>query len=301
MALVKASKTAAYMALFRAIESAREPGRRLFYDPFASYFLNGWLKIAATMAKLPWMRALVIRYIEHNWTGALTSGIARTCFIDDTIAQAARSGINQVILLGAGYDCRAHRLTMPDVQFVEVDHPQTQQFKQAQLGRFYERPGQRPLPLKPVDYVAADFNQQRLSAIAPALLQRAHYKTLFVLEGVTNYITEAAVDDVLRYIKGFPAGTRVVFTYIDKEVLNDHGMFLGTKTLFRTLAKDHEEWTFGILPGELENYLQCRHFKLLYDAGPEAYRYAYFGKQKAASMKGFEYYRVAVAELLPPQ
>lgn len=301
MALVKASRTAAYMALFRAIETAQAPGRRLFYDPFAGYFLNGWLKIGAFLSRQRLTRNMLIAYIERNWSGALTSGIARTRFIDDTIAEAAKSGINQVILLGAGYDCRAHRLTLPDVQFVEVDHPQTQQFKQAQLGRFYERPRQHPLPLKPVDYVAADFNQERLSLIAPALLQRAHYKTLFVLEGLTNYITEAAVDDVLRYIKGFPAGTRVVFTYIDKQVIDNTGMFFGTKNLFRTLARDQEEWTFGILPGELENYLQCRHFKLLYDAGAEEYRYAYFGRQKSAAMKGFEYYRVAVAELLPPQ
>lgn len=299
MALVKASKTAAYMALFRAIESAQGPGRRLFNDPFAPCFLEGWLKVGTRLARHSWSRRLLMWYIETCWTGALTSGIARTRFIDDTIAQAVKSGINQVILLGAGYDCRAHRLLLPHVQFVEVDHPETQQLKQEQLARFYERDNR--LPLRPVDYVAADFNQERLAAIAPALLQRAHYKTLFVVEGLTNYITEAAVDDVLRYIQSFPPGTRVVLTYVDKRVLtaDNNGMFIGTRKLFRKLARDQEEWTFGILPGEFEAYLEDRNFRLLYDGGADDYRYAYFGKQKAAAMKGFEYYRVAVAELMP--
>ncbi|HEY0272809.1 MAG TPA: SAM-dependent methyltransferase [Chitinophaga sp.] len=299
MPLMKASRTAAYMALFRAIESARGPGHRLFNDPFAPCFLDGWLKLGCRLAGLPLFRNLLIAYIENRWTGALTSGIARTRFVDDTIAQAAQSGINQVILLGAGYDCRAHRLLLPNIQFVEVDHPETQQFKKEQLGRFYDRDGR--LPLKPVDYVAVDFNQERLGAIAPALLQRAHYKTLFVVEGLTHYITEAAVNDVLRYIKGFPAGTRVVLSYIDRRVIDNNGMFFGTRKVFRTLARDREQWTFGILPGELETYLGAHHFRLLYDAGADEYRYAYFGKQKAAAMKGFEYYRIAVAELLPNQ
>lgn len=299
MALVKASKTAAYMALFRAIESAQDPGRRLFNDPFAPCFLDGWLKLGSHLARHAGSRRLLRWYLEARWPGALTASIARTRFIDDTIAQAAKSGINQVIILGAGYDCRAHRLLLPTVQFVEVDHPETQQLKQLQLARFYEQ--DNCMPLKPVDYVAADFNQERLATIAPALLQRAHYKTLFVLEAVTNYLTEAAVDDVLRYIQGFPPGTRVVFTYVDKRVITKehNGMFIGTRKLLRKLARDQEEWTFGILPGEFETYLEDRSFHLLYDGGADDHRYAYFGKQKAAAMKGFEYSRVAVAELMP--
>ncbi|WP_165798419.1 class I SAM-dependent methyltransferase [Chitinophaga costaii] len=296
---MKTSRTAAYMALFRAIESAQHPGHRLFNDPFSIYFLHGWLKLAARIARLPLLRQLLIAYIERYWTGAFTAGIARTRFIDDTIAQAAQSDINQVILLGAGYDCRAHRLLLPNVQFVEVDHPCTQQLKKKQIGRFYEKEGN--LPIKPVDYVAVDFNDAQLGAIAPAMLQRAYYKTLFVVEELTNYITEAAVNDVLRYIKGFPAGTRVVFTYMDKRVIDNTGAFSGTSKLFRTLARNREQWTFGILPDKLEAYLTARHFKLLYDGGAADYRYAYFGKQKAAAMKGFEYQRIAVAELLPGQ
>ena len=42
----RATLTAEYMALFRALESSRPPGLRLFYDAFAARFLSGrrkWL------------------------------------------------------------------------------------------------------------------------------------------------------------------------------------------------------------------------------------------------------------------
>lgn len=47
-----------------------------------------------------------------------------TRYIDDLLGRAWTEGAQQVVLLGAGYDCRAVRLeALKDVRVFEVGHP----------------------------------------------------------------------------------------------------------------------------------------------------------------------------------
>jgi O-methyltransferase involved in polyketide biosynthesis len=50
------SRTAEYMALFRALETGRAPERRLFADPLAASFLSRPLADVAKAARLPGLR-----------------------------------------------------------------------------------------------------------------------------------------------------------------------------------------------------------------------------------------------------
>ena len=66
------------------------------------------------------------RFIDRRWPGARTSGVARTRLIDDAVAAALRDGIDQVLILGAGFDCRAYRLPgIERARVFEIDHPST--------------------------------------------------------------------------------------------------------------------------------------------------------------------------------
>src|SRR5690349_4299426 len=58
---------------------------------------------------------------------------ARTKFFDDAVVRALEHGVQQVVLLGAGYDGRSLRFRTPGVRFFEVDHPATQADKQRRL------------------------------------------------------------------------------------------------------------------------------------------------------------------------
>ena len=122
------------MALFRALESFRPPGLRLFEDRFAYEFLSPSLRIVAHLSRAPFFRGLVPWLIDQRWPGARASGIARTRFIDDTLTKALQDGIEQVVILGAGFDCRAYRI--PGIELVrvyEVDHPGTLAAKRRHL------------------------------------------------------------------------------------------------------------------------------------------------------------------------
>lgn len=290
MSLVPASKAAAYLALLRAIESNRPQRERLFNDPYAKLFLPPSLKLVAWLsAFLPFNR-FVSWFIDKRWPGALTSCVARTRLIDVmTINSIDDEGINQVMIFGAGYDCRAHRLQIDKrISFVEVDHPGNQQVKKDILAKA------SPVPTTLVDYVPVDFHTQRPEDIIPDLLQKTHYKTMFIWEGVTNYLTAPIADKIFQYFKTFRPGTIVVFTYVDEKVLKDPGMFFGASSITRLLQKNSEFWNFGIDPANIHNFLAAYNMKVIYDEGATAYRHKYFGK-RAAKMKGYEYYRVAMA------
>src|SRR5882672_5198829 len=153
-----ASRTAAYMALFRAIESSRPADVRLFDDPLAPAFLDRRLRIASLAARLPIAGKLVPWYIDRRWPGPRPSGVVRTRAIDDAVREALIEGCSQLVLLGAGYDTRAYRLPgAADVETFEVDHPLTQAAKRLALERALAAPSPH------VHFVPVDFERDSLA------------------------------------------------------------------------------------------------------------------------------------------
>src|SRR5574341_994380 len=117
------SRTAAYMALFRALEFTLPAGQRLFEDRFASAFLPPGLRFLAFLSRIRLVGDHIRTYIDRRWPGARTSAVARTKFIDDAAEAALRSGVAQVVILGAGFDTRAYRMpSMARAVVFEVDH-----------------------------------------------------------------------------------------------------------------------------------------------------------------------------------
>jgi len=292
MPLVPASKMAVYKAFNRAIESNRPAGKRLFHDPYAKAFLSPSLKFVLWLHGLPFFNWFAYWYVEKLYPGTLTSGAARTRLIDDLIISSVQDhGVNQVMILGAEFDCRAHRLEENGrVQFVEVDRPEMQDAKQQILSQLS---GMR---VKHVDYVAMDLHTQSPGEVFPPLLLRPHYKTLFLWESVTNYLTGAMGDKMFRYFQGFPEDTRVIFTYVDKRILENPGIFIGASNMTRLLKKSNDYWSFGLDPGSMKDFLHTYNMELEEDIGTTDYRKRYFGKG-AGRMKGYEWYRVVVARV----
>src|SRR5262245_43351789 len=121
-------------------------------------------------------------------------------------------------------------------------------------------------------------------------------RSIFIWEGVTNYITESAVDATLRWCSLAAADSVVIFTYIDKRVLESPENFYGTKRIHKALKKACEEWTFGIDPSCMSDFLSERGLELTKDLGAAEYRQIYFGRA-ANRMRGYEFYRIAVARV----
>src|SRR5205823_15075961 len=118
-----------YMAMFRASEHAKGAGRRIFSDPLAAALLPESLRLPAKLFALRPVAAMLDRYIDRRSPGARTSGIARTRLIDDWIEHLG-GAVEQLVLVGAGFDTRAWRLKALDAvrlsQAARPDHASAQ-------------------------------------------------------------------------------------------------------------------------------------------------------------------------------
>lgn len=283
-----ASRTAQYVAAYRAIESLER--RPHFRDRFAASFLSPELARLVRAARLPPFRALVKRYADRRAPGARTSAIARTCYIDDALRNAVRAGIRQVVVLGAGFDSRAHRLPeLRDSVVFEVDRAETQTVKRAALARTVL--GVRD----DVRYVSVDFLRDSVSDRLVEAGWDAAAPTSFVWEGVTNYLTEPSVTSVLAWIGRSAAGSTVVFTYVHRGLLDRTERFEGGDQILANVQRLAEPWTFGLYPDDVAPFLARAGLDLLEDLGADDYRRRYLDGN-VRTLRGYSFYRVALAK-----
>jgi methyltransferase (TIGR00027 family) len=279
--MTAASRTAQYVALYRALETYESSRAPLFRDPFARQFLSRSLDFAVTASRVPLVRGALVRYADRRAPGARTSAIARTAFLDDAVRTAVTSGIAQLVILGAGFDCRVHRMhELAGVTVYEVDRAETQAVKRARVAAAPN-----------VRYVAVDFlrdsvdDKLRASGWDPA-------KPTFVLwEGVTNYLTEPAVSAVLAWVGTMPPPSTIAFTYIHRGVLDGSGRFPGSEQMVDNVKRMGEPWTFGIEPSELGAFVARAGLDVRADLGADEYRARYL----RGDHSGYAFYRIAVA------
>ena len=284
-----ASKTAQYMALYRALETRRPKNRRLFTDPYAIHFLDRGYRLACKLSSVPPVERLFYFLIQRRIPGALASGLARTRLIDDMLDLSIREGTRQVIILGAGFDSRNLRLaSLQKLPVIEIDHPDTARRKLKILHAH--------IPSLPSNtrYLSIDFNRQSLEELLRQEKVDLSIPTTLIWEGVTNYLQQEAIDAVFALAGRMAKGSSVIFTYIDKRVLEDPAAFFGAERLIRDLNGIEERWTFGFSPRELPSYLASHGMTLKEDAGAAEYRQQYLPERKSI-LKGYEFYRVARA------
>jgi methyltransferase (TIGR00027 family) len=285
----RGSQTAEVMALFRALETLEPPRDRLFADVHAERFLRRAGRLLLLPARLKPIRRRIHRILDHKWPGARTSAVARTRLADDLLRDALRNGARQVLILGAGFDTRAYRLPeITTARVFEVDHPFTQAAKIRLISRRAAHPGG-------VTHVAVDFNRQTLDGALRGSGFDINARSFVLWEGVTNYLTEAAVDATLRAIAAsVSAGSELFLTYVDRGLLDGSLRFDGGAEVLQRVREVGEPWTCGFEPSEMPAYLVARGFALVEDLSADDYRARYFG-EAARSMKGYSFYRAVLA------
>ena len=201
--------TAQGVAKQRLIETIAKPDERIIFDPYADRFVLGASVIKLIGHKLNvWLaKKLVPGFHEHL--------ISRTRFIDDLVERSTASEFEQYVILGAGYDCRAHRLELPSsLKIFEVDQSEVQARKRSKLP-------EKPPNSENITYVAVDFADQSLSE---QLLEAGFDQgksTLFTLEGVSQYITKEAFTSIVKELATLAqTADSIVFVSYVSELLN---------------------------------------------------------------------------------
>jgi methyltransferase (TIGR00027 family) len=266
------SRTALVVALWRARESTRAPATRLFDDAWAPAFLGWRLRWALRLSRLPVVgAAFPWSLVDGHWSGSRGTVAVRTRYIDDVLAASLRDGVEQVVILGAGFDSRAYRIPgIERARVFEVDHPVTQAEKKDAVTRRLGAPPSH------VTFVPVDFSTHTLDAAMPAAGFRAGIRTFFVCEGVTHYLSAADVDALFRYVARTAAvASRMVFTYIHRSVLDGAVTFAGADRTLATVRRGGEPYTFGFEPAELPGFLAARGLRLTEDVDARTYRERY--------------------------
>ncbi|MFV8755302.1 SAM-dependent methyltransferase [Nannocystaceae bacterium ST9] len=286
------STTAETVALFRALESTRPSSERLFSDPAARRFLRPTLRVAVELARLPPVRAAVEALTDRLWPGARSSGVARTRLIDDWLSEAHERGIEQFVLLGAGFDSRSTRLeALRGAKLFELDRGATQQVKRARMAARD--------PLASVRYLPVDFGRHDFVTIMRTSDFDRRSPSVFVWEGVSQYLQPSAVERTLRSIAKLSArGSELIFTYVHRAALAGDE-FEGAATIRAAIAKTEEPWLSGLVPEDVPGLLRERGFELIEDLGADDYR-ARYRQPPQGGWGGYAFYHVARARLVRP-
>jgi len=276
---VKPSFTAEVDAVIRTIETEKPESERLCYDPFARGFLGTTNRV---IGMIPPLRKLALWYLERKHPFILDCIPARTRYIDEYVNKCIDDGLEQLIILGAGYDSRAYRIEglKGGVTVFEVDHPATQKLKIEKVKKMLY-----PLPSNVV-YVPIDFNRETL----PQRMSQSGYdkdkKSLFIWEGVTPYLTAEAVDETLHFVaKNSGPGSSIIFSYILKSLVDGTCQVEGAREIRKAFSRGHitdfsshrgDRLMFGIKEGTIEAFLSERGFQQIKDISGDYYEAEYY-------------------------
>jgi methyltransferase (TIGR00027 family) len=261
MARNPVAQTAFGPMVLAAVEQNEPAGRRLVNDDLADLFLPAPLRWLVGATRSAPLRRLMIRGSEFTGPGLWVSMACRKHFIDDKLNEAL-DDIDAVVILGAGLDTRAYRLTRQvRIPVFEVDLPVNIARKAKTVQRVL---GEPPLSVR---LVALDFERDDLLTSLAEHGYRTDYRAFFICEGVTQYLTEDGVRRTLEGLRAAAPGSRLVFTYVRRDFIDGSNRY-GTRTLYRNTRQRHQLWQFGLEPDDVAGFIADYGWRLVEQAGP---------------------------------
>lgn len=191
--------------------------------------------------------------IAHYWQ--------RKRWIEARCRAALADGFVRVIVLGAGFDTLACRLAQefPDVECIEVDHPDTQALKRKGLALA------TPSAAARVRLFAVDLSREFI----PQSLERDSRPTLVIAEGLLMYLAAEHIERLLASLQQLSTGpVRFVFSYMVRWPDGTSGFRPSSWWIDRWLAWRGEPFTWALEPERMRGFLERRGFALTEMASP---------------------------------
>ncbi|MGH3580197.1 MAG: SAM-dependent methyltransferase [Mycobacterium sp.] len=200
--------TALGVAMIRAREAERED--RLYTDPYAPVFAQAareaFLDPPASPQATQW--AQIERLVDQFYEGRTVAVRA----VDDYAQEWVNAGGKQLVMLGAGLDTRAFRMSLPaDLRWFELDLPEMFAFKEAVLRSV------NAIPTCDRRTVAVDLRTDWPSALLAAGYDR-ETPTAWIDEGVIPYLSHETATGVATSITEYSApGSIFATVYADTD------------------------------------------------------------------------------------
>lgn len=252
----KPSRTAIAVAAARAIGSRNPDPKTRNPDHFAAKLLTTQdvecIKGLAEYDAFSMNWPEVVEYSRKQWGGMIANhpGVLpfvgvnlRTRHLDAAVLAAMENGTEQIVILGAGLDSRAYRLTASwdGGRVFEIDFPATQEYKKQKIVNVIG------VPPKNLSYVPIDFTQNSLEEVLPSRGYRSGSRTLFIWEGVTMYLPKVAIQRTLAFVARHAGpGSSIIFDYQDERTISKDCDDEVWRKWAELSAKWGEPWMFGI-------------------------------------------------------
>jgi methyltransferase (TIGR00027 family) len=261
------SRTVEIPAVMRALHQRLDDDPKIQVDPVAP-------RLITHDVDDQWLAP----FLDHPFAKQWRAGFAlRARYAEDCLAQAARRGVTQYVVLGAGLDTFAYRQPSwgSRLQIYEVDDPATQQWKRDRL-----REAKVALPAN-LRFVSIDFETATIADGLKARGFAADEKTTCCSwMGVMQYLTTDAVDAVFRFVRSLPRSSEIVFSFIvPPEAVS--GLEADALALAaERAATAGEPWLTRPDADELRRTLRTMGFSEVIHFNPEQARESYFaGRQ----------------------
>ncbi|MFD2592778.1 class I SAM-dependent methyltransferase [Aquimarina hainanensis] len=267
----QAIKSAESVAALRAAAYKEKDKNLRCSDDLASCFLNTPYRLLTSIRP----HRLLKKILHKMSPGSYHFAITRTKHFDEILKKEALNGIEQLVILGAGYDTRAIRFQdlLKSVDVYEVDFYATQENKRKILHKKV-----KDIP-ENIHFIPVDFNKDSFEAALEFHGFETDKKTLFLWEGVSYYLPEAVVRHILCFVSSCKNGSSIVFDYaLEKFVKGDYSTF-GGEEIAKWLKKIQEPFLFGLEPTQTTTFLTECNLTLCSDLSPEELEQKYLKTQ----------------------
>ncbi len=243
----KAAQTGPGAMVLVAVEQYFPEAERIIIDDLARQILP--FPFRAEVQLIGPIKDWVIRKSEAKVPGLWGGIMGRKRYIDDKVIKSADGHIDAVVNLGAGCDTRAFRLpALAEVPVWEVDQLQNTKSKRSRLEKLFQQVPDH------VTLVPIDFDHEDLGTVLAAHGYEPDMKTVFIWEGVTQYVTESGIRATLDFLSRAPEGSRLVFTYTPKDFIEGK-VFYGQEFLYQKMLLKDKLWLFGMDPDNVDDVL----------------------------------------------
>lgn len=267
----KASRTALGTALMRALHSRSDTlplladtwGEELVpqsvKDEFFEYAVRAF---QSSSEEVDSRNDVLARWLKRNPSYATV--ITRSRYTEDALVRAIGMGIEQYVLIGAGFDSFILRRGQAHagLRIFEIDHPSTQILKRRRISQCGLSLGAG------VSFLPADLSRERLDQVLDVSSFDKEAKTFFSWLGVSMYLSREANRHSLETIASCSAvGSQLVFTYFDERVFGNAGSAESARfiELQKIVSALGEPFLSGFSPDRLREDLRDVGFELLED------------------------------------
>jgi methyltransferase (TIGR00027 family) len=264
-----AASTAYGPMVLVALEQPLPAEQRIVDDKLAYQMLPTYMKLMVKACSLGAVRQWGFNMSEKAMPGIWNGFPCRKRHINETVLDSLKHGMESVVILGAGLDTLAYRLSqLSALDVYEVDLPENIAYKKKKLESIY---GAVPAH---VTLVPVDFQTQNLENA----LNQAGYsfdtKTIFVWEAVTQYLTEAAVRDTMQVLAKAKSASRLVFTYVVQDFIDGTNTY-GLDGLYERFRVKSQLWQFGLHPHKVADFVGEYGWQVLEQVGGKEFTERY--------------------------